>query len=397
MKKIMVLGGGVYQVPLIEQIKDSGNFAIVVTPDGNYPGIDIANLHIDMDTRDVERVTDKAIELNIDAIVTTGTDVALPLLGKISDTLNLPGPSYESAKCCTDKVLMKSKLVENRILTANFGVFDTLNDFLGNKKDFGYPIMVKAPDSSGSRGITKVDSPDNLESAFKDALEASASKKVIVEEFLEGFEIGAQVVVVNGKVLDVIVHGDIVTQPPICVPIGHFLPLELEEELHHKITKLAEATVVALEIDNCISNFDIMVVEDNPFIIEVGARMGATCLPENVGIYNSMNYYQLLLDISLGDEINYKPSKKKQANISRLLMSPESGKVASVKFPNAESFIDNFTISMDIKPGDNVKKFVNGTDRIGQVIVHGDTLSECEALMESILKQIEVKFETNRD
>ena len=98
MKNIMVMGAGIYQLPLIKKVKEMGHTAIVVSPIGKYPGIGFADLFIEADTRDKHTVLEKAREHNIDAILTTGTDVAVPTIGYVNDHLNLSGVRFEAAK-----------------------------------------------------------------------------------------------------------------------------------------------------------------------------------------------------------------------------------------------------------------------------------------------------------
>ena len=52
MKKIMILGAGVYQVPIIQKAKEKGLYTIAVSPRGNYPGLKIADKTYDLDVRD---------------------------------------------------------------------------------------------------------------------------------------------------------------------------------------------------------------------------------------------------------------------------------------------------------------------------------------------------------
>ena len=81
MKKIMILGAGIYQVPLIETAKRMGLYTIVVSIPGNYPGFALADKVYYENTVDDEKILEIAREENIDGIVTTGTDVCVITIG----------------------------------------------------------------------------------------------------------------------------------------------------------------------------------------------------------------------------------------------------------------------------------------------------------------------------
>ena len=73
----MILGAGVYQLPLIKQAKEMGLTTIVASIPGDYPGFDCADKSYYIDTTDKESLLKVAKKEEIDGIVTTGSDVAV--------------------------------------------------------------------------------------------------------------------------------------------------------------------------------------------------------------------------------------------------------------------------------------------------------------------------------
>ena len=120
MKKLMIMGAGIYQVPLIRRAKEMGIHTIAVSIPGDYPGFAVADEVCYINTTDQEAVLDKARELGIDGIVTVGTDVAVITIGRVCDELGLKGISREAARISTDKSLMKKCLSEAGVRTARF-------------------------------------------------------------------------------------------------------------------------------------------------------------------------------------------------------------------------------------------------------------------------------------
>ena len=91
--KILILGAGIYQVPLIKKAKEMGHFVMVASIRGNYPGFTFADKCVYLDTTDREAILSFASSERIDAIVTTGTDVAVQTIGYVCGQLHLNGIS----------------------------------------------------------------------------------------------------------------------------------------------------------------------------------------------------------------------------------------------------------------------------------------------------------------
>lgn len=389
----MILGAGIYQVPLIKKAKEMKLESIVVSPNGNYPGISLADIFIDIDTTNVNQVVGAAKEYAIDGIATTGTDVCVPSLGKVIDELGLLGTNYEAACRSMDKVQMKKALLMNNVPTAAFQIFTDSIAAQAFAEQLGYPVMVKAPDSSGSRGIIKVSGESEFQFAWDRAFEVSRSKVIIVEEFLDGVEFGAQAFVHGDRVVALFPHRDSVSPAPFLTPVGHSIPMILSENQKKKIVSIVDKAIRALGIRDCISNVDLMMVDDEPKIIEIGARMGATCLPENISIYAGSDVYEHLIRIALGECPEFKVMAK-QANASLLLRSTKTGTVTSLRVPDEVlGHPDLIDLHWDVSLGDHVREFKVGPDRVGHIIVKSDTAEEGERLVRHMASLIHIEVD----
>ena len=224
MKKLMIMGAGTYQVPLIKTAKKMGIYTIAVSIPGNYPGFAYADEVLHINTVDSEAVLQAAMERKIDGICTAGTDVAVMTIGRVNDAMGLSGISYEAAKLACDKVLMKQCYEQNGVRTARYRQVYFNEDVNEKIEDLNYPLIVKIVDSSGSRGITRVDRPSQLQAAIRNAQSFTRKDYYIVEEFIVGREFGAQAFVMDGKVQFILPHGDYIFHGSTGVPAGHFAP-----------------------------------------------------------------------------------------------------------------------------------------------------------------------------
>ena len=385
----MVMGAGIYQVPLIKAAREMGIYTIAVSIPGNYPGFGYADEVLHITTVDSEAVLKAAQERQIVGICTAGTDVAVMTIGRVNDALGLSGISYEAAKIACDKVLMKQAYEANGVRTAKYRKVYFNEDVNEKIKGLEYPLIVKIVDSSGSRGITRVDSPDRLQAAILNAQSFTRKDYYIVEEFIIGREFGAQAFVMDGKVQFVLPHGDYIFIWSTGVPAGHFAPYALSEEGERDCIETTEKAIRAMKLDNCAVNCDFIMRDGRTYVLEIGGRSGATCLAELVSIYYGYDYYRKIIQVALGQKPDF-PTDRAVPNASKLLMSDRDGTIFSLANRNPKNSENIVEVKFDYTVGDTVKKFHVGPNRIGHVITKGSTLAEATAALDRALEHIEI-------
>lgn len=398
MKKILILGAGIYQVPLIKVAKKLGIYTIVASIPGNYPGFELADKVYYENTTDYRKILSIARREKIDGIVTAGTDVAVITIGKVCDALGFKGLSAEAAELATDKLLMKQCYEKYGVRSAKFRrvTFDDPN-YANIISDLRLPVMFKSVDSSGSRGIIKVNSEDEFESARNYVLENTRSDYFVVEEYIEGEEFGAQAFVQDGKLEFILPHGDYVFKGDTGVPVGHFAPYNLDPTILEDAREQLIAAIRAMQLDNCAINADFILSEGKTFVLEIGGRSGATCLAELVSIYYGFDYYEKIVRMAIGEKVSFDIDVKSTdqdgvPNASMLLMSDKDGVIKSQTNNNAPN-PDIYEIEFDYKPGDEVHKFKVGPHRIGHVITKGKSLDDAVSLLHEALDNISIVVE----
>ena len=391
MKKLMVMGAGTYQVPLIKKAREMGVYTIVVSIPGKYPGFAFADEICYEDTVDYERILEIAREKQIDGIVTAGTDVAVITIGKVCDELGLTGLSFEAAQIASNKIRMKKKYEEYGVRTARFREVSFEDDMYEKAKELHFPLIFKAVDTSGSRGIIRVDSVDEFEEARSIVRANTRTDYFIIEEFIEGKEFGAQAFVYHGEVKFILPHGDYVFQGDTGVPIGHFAPYELGDGIIEDAKVQLEKAIEAMGLDNCAINADFILKDDKTYVLELGGRSGATCLAELVSIYYGFDYYEKLVLAALGEDVVF-PKEHAVPNASMLLRSEKDGVICSIENKN-EPDEDIYEIQFDYGIGDRVKKFHVGPNRIGHVITKGETLDAAVEKLNEALDKITITVE----
>lgn len=392
MKKIMILGAGTYQVPLIKVAKEMGLYTIVVSVAGNYPGFGYADKIYYEDTTNAEKIIEIAKEEQIDGIVTAGTDVAVITIGRVCDELGLCGLSGKAAQIASDKMLMKTVYEKDGVRTARFRkVALEYENVMKAVRELTFPLIFKAVDTSGSRGIVRVNKEEEIIEAIEVVKRATKREYFIVEEFLIGEEFGAQAYVLNHEIQFILPHGDYVFVGDTGVPIGHFAPYLLSEEAQEDTKIQLTKAISAMGLNNCAINADFILVGDKCYVLEIGGRSGATCLAELTSIYYNFNYYKKIIEASLGNDVDFS-SEYSVPNASKLLMSEKDGRIKEMINKNTECE-DIYEIQFDYNVGDCVRKFKVGPDRIGHVITKGDTLQEAVELLDKTLSKITINVE----
>lgn len=385
----------------------------MVSVPGNYPGFAFGDKIYYEDTRDYEKILEIARNEQIDGIVTTGTDVAVVTIGKVCDALGLSGLSFEAGKTATDKMLMKQKYEEYGVRTARYRRIslmgaekekqqDSHSRFENQDKDskfieylekelegLQFPLIFKAVDTSGSRGIVKAEDSSKFVEAYRAVRENTRKDYFIVEEFLEGEEFGAQSFVCRGEVQFILPHGDYVFQGDTGVPIGHWAPYELEQSVIEDAKEQLQKAVKAMGLDNCALNADFILSGGKPYVLEIGGRAGATCLTELVSLYYGYNYYEKIIQAALGLPVDF-ASEKACPNVGMLLRSENTGVIQEIVNRNDREDKQIVEIQFDYQVGDEVQAFRVGPHRIGHVVVQADTLEEAKHKMEEALGNIEV-------
>ena len=198
---------------------------------------------------------------------------------------------------------------------------------------------------------------------------------IIIERFLEGIEIGVDAFIANNKIQFIAPHDKInYFNGSSYAPVGHRFPIHASEELVEKIESETKKVISALGLNDCAVNMDVMISEDEPYILEASGRCGATCIPELLSIYYDFDYYRQMIACAIGDEVVFE-KRQTEPCIGKLIIPVKTGTIVGQKI-----FTNNpdVKVSLDYEPGEHVRRFEVGPDRIGQIVAKGSEINEEE-------------------
>ena len=392
MKKILILGASASQVPLIKTARKMGLHTIAASTPGAWPGFNEADQAAYVDISDPEAVLACARENRVDGITTCCLDTGVPAIGLVCEKLGLSGPGWEASLKARYKDRMKEAFTRSGVRTARFFVVHTPEEGEDALEKLGVPVMVKVPDLMGGRGIFRCETPEEADQVLRLCFTEYNSTSVVMEERLTGTLFGAEAMLQNGKLVFCTVNNTEISDTPVPLPVGHTIPFEGGEKVLEEALRQVRLAVSALGIDNCPVNCDLMVSGEEVYVIEMAARCGGTGLPELISEQYRMDYYEALLRLALGEPVGpmFAQGPCGDCIVSHTLQSPSDGVVEEIGMPQDHpDWLRSLVI--DVREGDPVRRFRNGRDRIGQVILTGKDAGDAKDHLDKVLSSLHLK------
>lgn len=396
MKKIMILGASILQLPAILKAKEMGIEVIAVDMDENAIGVKHADKCLVISTIDIDKVVEAAKLHNIDGIMTLASDMPMRTVAKVASELNLIGINEDTAMKATNKALMRQCLLDNNVAIPKFFKVTTFEEYMDCISKFNTKIIVKPADNSGSRGVFLLEDINDkkyVEYAFKYSKEHSRSGELVVEEYMQGPEVSVEAVCVNGEINIVAITDKLTTGAPKFVEMGHSQPSALEETIQDEIIKVTKAAIKAIGITNGPSHTEIKITNDGPKIVEIGARLGGDNITSHlVPLSTGVDLVKTCIEISLG----IKPDLEKKYNKGSAIryFTNDIGKILEI---NGLEQATNLTGINQISFVKNIGEYVNGinssSDRIGFIIAQSEDVNKAIETCERAMSLIDIRME----
>ena len=395
MKKLMILGASVLQIPAIVEAKKMGIYVIAVDMNPNAEGFSYADKKIVVSTTDTKKVLEAARENNIDGIMTIASDRPMLTVAKVAKELNLIGIDEETAINATNKSKMRDALKKSSVpIPMYFSVddYDQYKEAIEKIKNKNYKAIVKPADNSGIRLIENYQEQE-LEKIYKYCKENSNSGCLVVEEFMQGPEVSLETISYKGICHVIQVTDKITTGPPYFVEMGHNQPSSLDKDTLEKIKKVAIDANKAIGIENGPSHTEIKVTEDGPKVVELGARLGGDNITTHLVPYSTgVNMVEACINIALGQEVDIR-KKFEKASATRYKKC-DIGKIIKITGVDQAKKIQGVK---DVKVvhgvGEESRQIKSSNDRVAYVISQAENTSKATLSCEKALEKIKIEVE----
>ena len=395
-KKIMLLGGLRYLIPVIETAHKLGYYVITC----DYLPDNIAHKYSDeycnVSIIDKDAVLEVARQKEIDGIMSFAVDPGVVTAAYVQDKLGLPGNPYESVCILQNKDRFRKFLADNGFNTPEAFGFSSLDEALMKSDVFKYPVIVKPTDAAGSKGVTRVDIPSDLKPALVSAFSHSISGKVIVEQFIEkqGCSSDSDSFSVDGS-LDFVTFSaqrfDPAASNPY-TPSAYSWPSTMSGEEETYLRGELQRLIGLLGMKTSIYNIETRVGTDGkPYIMEVSPRGGGNRLSEMIHLATGTSLIENAVRAAVGEPVllmNAPDYKGYWAEV--ILHSDTDGKFDSLVVSEE---IQPFVVEEDlwVSKGDVVSRFDGANNAIGTLVLKFDTPQRLEQCLVDTSAWLKIK------
>ena len=398
-KKLMLLGGLRYLLPVIEEAQKLGVYVITADYMPDNIAHKYSDEYCDVSIIDKEAVLEKAKELEIDGILSHAVDPGVVTAAYVAEQMGLPfQTSYKAACVLQDKSLFRQFLLDNGFNCPHAKGYSNKDDAFKDIDYFSWPVIVKPVDSAGSKGVTKVSDPKDLSSAIETALNCSITKHFIIEDFLDivGYQSSADIFTVDG-ILVYPAYSDQLFDKEAAnpyTPAIEIWPASMGQHHQDDLTEQLQKLFTLLEVKTGIYNVESRVCSNGKaYIMEVSPRGGGNRIAELQDLATSQSLIRAEVCKALSlpmDEIkapkydgvwcNYILHSYIEGTLESIDIDPEFEK----KYIKDKGFI--------VETGDHIVPFTGANTSLGTLFLRAETREELDRELSIIEENVKIRM-----
>lgn len=402
MKKLMILGGSRYAIPVIQAAKRLEIFTITADYLPDNIAHKYSDEYVNVSIIDKEATLAAAQRLQIDGIVSFGCDPGVVTAAYVAEKMGLPfqGP-YKSVEILQDKGLFRQFLTENGFNVPHAKRYTDKKAPFADIDFFTWPVIVKPVDSAGSKGVTKVDTSEQLPQAIEIAVAGSHNGTYIIEDFLtfEGYHSDADPFTVNGK-LEFVSYSDQLfdkdAENPY-TPAFIIWPSSMKRPHQDELTAETQRLMTLLHMKTGIYNIETCVGADGtPYLMEVSPRGGGCKIAE----LQQLAYGVDLIENEVRNAVGMPLTKIRQTECDgvwcEMVVHARPGESGILKSIHVDSDIEQRYLKvtdLSAKPGDRVLPFTGANMSLGDMFFRFDSREELDAVIARADEWLHIELE----
>lgn len=335
MKKIAIIGASYLQEPLVRKAKELGLYTLCFAWRDGAVCADIADEFHDISIIEKEAILSICQKKQIDGVCTIASDVAAPTVSFVAEKMGLTANPYEAAVRANNKYLMRNAFMDAGVPCPLYKMVTSVEEI--RCIDWIYPLIVKPSDRSGSLGVTKVLTPEELAPAVEKAISVSFKKQAMVEEFIEGREISVEFISYKGTHYPLQITDKVTTEAPHFVELEHHQPSTLSDKMFAKIFDITTTALNALGLTNGASHAEYKITQQGRIaVMEIGGRMGGDFIGSDlVRLSTGYDFVKGVIEVALGE---FKEPKKTICKHSGVYFLCEETECIKPIFENWKSY-----------------------------------------------------------
>lgn len=398
MKNVLVLPGTLWQLALIDKIREMGHKALVVNPAPDSIGFSHADAYLQSDIFDKNKVVAFGKENNVEAVMSDECDIAMNLIAELGDLFGVPALDTDTARLYTDKFLMREFSKKIGLRYPEYKYCKTQEDAIGFLRSVNAPIIIKPLDSNASHGVFKITNEKELCEKFGESMSFSRHEKcVLAERFINGVEF---------------------TIDGIKTPSAHYT-LAISEKKHFKhnesianelyfthqndwfdydeIRRVNDTFVMHSNLQFGFTHAEYKCENGVFYLIEIAARGGGNMISSVITQYmTGYDTYRYLIECATGNiheqDFSLRPEYGNRAAVLKFFSTPcEGGKVKAVNgLDYLESEPDIMQYKLNFKVGDTIVPAANDSARIGFYIACSESKEKLDKVIENVERNFEI-------
>lgn len=396
---LLIIAAGPLQVPAIQEATALGLKTVAVDANRLAPGMGIADARYVVDILDAAAVEHVARVERVSGVMTLCTDAPVRTVAAVAAALDLSALSPEAATNATDKRFMRKALKAHGAAIPRFLEVDTLEAALAAAVEVGYPLALKVARSSGSRGVYRVNTQDELARCFLQARKYQPHDNLLLEEWMTGAEVSVEGACCDKQVHVVQVTDKLLFPGTFPVEAGHTQPSRLPAATVAQIRATTETGVRALGLTDCAFHAELKITDDGPKIVEIGARLGGDRIATHLTpLSTGVNMVRAAIQIAMGETPDLAPRFTRGAAI-RYFHAQVSGTVESIEGLNELSSLPGLELLFAaserdglLRSGFVVREIHSSLDRYGYVLFSGEDAEEATARADHAASLVKFHF-----
>ncbi len=396
-KKLMLLGGIRYLLPVIKAAHKHNIHVITV----DYIPDNIAHKYSDefhnVSILDKDAVLQLAQKLKIDGIMSFGVDPGVVTAAYVAEKMGLPFQcSYESACILQDKSRFRQFLREHNFNVPNAKGYICIEEALKDVDYYHWPVIVKPVDSAGSKGVSRVDNPEDLSKAVEYALSEAHNGHFIIEDFLEkeGCSSDTDCFSINGTLVYCSFSDqrfDSKAENPY-TPAAYSWPSTMPKFAKEELSNELQRLMTLLNVKTGIYNIETRLCKNGrPYIMEVSPRGGGNRLAEMLYYITHANLIDNAVRNAVGENIDEIQQPSYDGWLGEIILhSDESGIFRQIEID--EKFEKKYVIEKDlwVSNGDRVDGFSGANKAVGTLALRFSSYRELEENIQNYQKYVKI-------
>lgn len=391
-KKILILNGSHSEATLILKAKELGYYVVTTGNNPSLMGHSFSDEYICADYSDKEAILDLVQNNGIDSIVSCANDFGVITASYVAGKMGWKGhDTYQNANTIHKKDLFKNLLQRLAIRTPYSKAFDSKDEAIDYARCAQYPVIVKATDLTGGKGILRADNMEQAVFAIDNAFARSRAKRILIEEFIIGVQQSIDTFVINKKVVSSVSNDVFCPINPYLIQ-SEILPAKgierIQDELHGFIEKMCQD----LDLVDGMFTLQYIVRDGKPYIIEGMRRALGNQFLTVARAVNGFPWEEALIRAETGMDLSGLQSEPPMADIvgHHGIMATRNGIVRSYTIP-PEIERHLFQKIDIIAPGEAITDYMN--QRIAYIYYTYENREEAVEAVSHFNDRIKIEFE----